>query len=87
MGTYDHRSGRGTAGSTDMISQRSSVAELRRPSRDRLRKSSDCNESDSSVVVAARGEVALKMDSSSIFLVEPWVEKLSRLSTNSSSSL
>jgi hypothetical protein len=62
------------------------VAELRRPSCDRLRKSSDWSESDPSVVVAARGGVALKMDSSSIFLAESWVNKSSRLSTNSSSS-
>jgi hypothetical protein len=63
------------------------MAELRELSHDRLRKSSDWSKSDPTVVVAAQDGVALKMDSSSIFLAEPWVNKSSRLSTNSSSSL
>jgi hypothetical protein len=72
---------------SELLASWGSVAELRGPSRDRLCKSSDWSESDLSVVVAARGGVALKMDSFSIFLAEPWVNKSSRSSTNSLSSL
>jgi hypothetical protein len=60
------------------------VAELHRPSHDWLHKFSDWSESDPSVVIAARGGVALKTDSSSVFLAEPRVDKSSRFSMNSS---
>jgi hypothetical protein len=64
-----------------------SVAKLRRPSRDRLRESSDWNESNPRKVVAALDEVMPEADSSSFLIADPWMDKSSRSSTNLSRSL
>jgi hypothetical protein len=64
-----------------------SVAKLRRTSHDRLRKSSDWNESNPRKVVAVLDEDALEADSSSVLVADPWIDKSSRSSTNLSRSL
>jgi hypothetical protein len=64
-----------------------SVAGLREPSRDRLRESLDWNESNPREVAATLVEVEPVADSISIFVVEAWVDKPSRLSMNLSRSL
>jgi hypothetical protein len=63
------------------------VAGLREPSRDRLRESSDWNESNPREVAATLDEVEPGADSISIFVAEAWVDKPSRLSMNLSRSL
>jgi hypothetical protein len=70
-----------------MSASRRLVAKLRELSRDRLRESLDWNESNPREVTSAPDDVAPGADSTSIFMVEAWIDKSSRSSTNLSMSL
>jgi hypothetical protein len=72
---------------SEMSASWRSVAKLRRPSRDRLRESLDWNECNPRKVVAALDEVALEVDSSSVLVADPRIDKSSRSSTKLSRSL
>jgi hypothetical protein len=64
-----------------------SVAKLHRPSHDRLRESSDWNESNPRKVDAAPDEVTPEAESTSILAADAWIDKSSRSSMNLSRSL
>jgi hypothetical protein len=70
-----------------MLASWRSVAKLCRPSHDRLHEPSDWSESNPRKVVAALDEVVLEVDSSSVLVADPRIDKSSRSSTNLSRSL